>query len=282
MIRRALGSRLRARPVWVALSLLLALGCAREPVAQPAPVPSAEAAPVGAEPIAAPAPTAAAPLGFVETVTAGAGKADRLPLIIAVHGLGDRPENFIRLFEGLPFPARVVAPRGPDAHGRGHSWFPVRIPVERADPRMVAGVRSAAGKLAALSAWLQARRPTVGRPLITGFSQGGISSFAVAIHHPDAIAGAVPIAGALPAALWSGPGPSVPVVALHGEADRVVPFADGAALVDALAGRGVSARMIPFEGVAHSVPSAVRRALYETLAELAPTVGGGAAQAVDR
>ncbi len=268
---------------WLGLVVLLLAGCTREPAAAPptaAPQIEAPAAPEveapaaspsrPAEPIQAPEIPAEAPLGFVEITTGGAGKADRLPLIIAVHGLGDRPENFVRLFEGLPLPARVVAPRGPTAHGQGRSWFPVRLPVRRDDPRMAAGVRSAAASLAALAAWLQARRPTVGKPVITGFSQGGISSFAVAVHHPDAISGAVPVAGALPADLWRGPGPSVPVVALHGKADRVVPFADGAALVEALAARGADARMIAFDDVPHRVPPAVRRAVFEALAELAP------------
>ncbi len=248
---------------------LVVCGCSDRPPPQ-APPAAAEAARVEAP--AADAPPAAAPLEFVERVTAGAESAKALPLIIAVHGLGDQPENFVRLFEGLPFPARVVAPRGPIAHGRGRSWFPIRIPVRADDPEMEAGLRASAAKLADLARWLTRRRPTVGRPVITGFSQGGMLSFAVAIAHPDVIAGAVPVAGALPTALWRGPGPTSPVVALHGSDDRVVPYAGAERLVEALVEEGAAARLETFPGVAHRVPPAVRRALYGALAELAPAV----------
>jgi hypothetical protein len=63
-------------------------------------------------------------LGFVTRVTAGADAHARLPMIVAVHGLGDRPEDFATLFDALPFAARVVALRGVTPYGDGFTWFP--------------------------------------------------------------------------------------------------------------------------------------------------------------
>lgn len=216
------------------------------------------------------------PLEYIETVTAGADPKSDLPLIMLVHGLGDRPDNFVHVFDAFPVPARVVAVRGPTPYGRGYSWFPVQIPVRADDPAMVDGIRASADKLAALAQWLTRRRPIVGRPVITGFSQGGILSFAVALHHPETIAAAVPVAGALPPALWSaapmppGTGRLPPIRALHGESDRVVPFMAAKGLVLGLATSGRDATMQSFAGVGHRIPPVVRAAVFRTITEVLP------------
>ncbi len=221
---------------------------------------------------AAPTPPSAdapAPLEYVERVTAGGRPEDTLPLVIAVHGLGDRPERFVRLLEELPFAARVVAPRGPTPRGRGHAWFPVaKLPPVPDDPAREAGIRESAAKLAELARWLAAHRPTRGKPVITGFSQGGILSFAVAAHHPDAVAAALPVAGALPASLRPARAPSVPVRAFHGEADDVIPFAAGDETVKALRAAGADVTLRAYPGVRHAIPPAMRADLYAALAEL--------------
>ena len=41
-------------------------------------------------------------------------------------------------------------------------------------------------------------RPTEGRALVAGFSQGGMLTFGLALHHPDLFDGAYPIAGWFP------------------------------------------------------------------------------------
>lgn len=217
-----------------------------------------------------------APLEYIEIVTAGADPREDLPLILVVHGLGDRPEHFIRVFEDFPVPARVVAARGPLPRGRGQSWFPIRFPVQPDDPAMIEGIRDSSAKLAALARWLTRRRPIVGRPIITGFSQGGILSFAVALHHPDAVSAAVPVAGALPPALWSpapmppGTGHLPPIRALHGEADRVVPYLAAQGLVLGLRAGGRDATMQSFPGVAHRIPPELRRAVFAAIQKAMP------------
>src|SRR5262245_29161383 len=51
---------------------------------------------------AAPAKT----VEFVELTTGGANPSETLPMIIAIHGLGDRPEAFSELFSGFDVKAR--------------------------------------------------------------------------------------------------------------------------------------------------------------------------------
>ncbi len=55
-------------------------------------------------------------------------------------------------------------------------------------------VTQEADRIAAAVAALVAARPTVGKPLVTGFSQGGIMTFALAVTHPEALAAPSPSA----------------------------------------------------------------------------------------
>ncbi len=209
-------------------------------------------------------------LEFIEIVTAGGDPKGKLPLIVAMHGMGDRPENFIGWLQGLPFPARVVAPRAPLTRGRGFSWFPVTIPYDPDAPQRVDQMRRSTDQLAALVAHLQKIRPTVGKPVITGFSQGGFLSYAVASWHPELIAGAVPISGGLPKALLptSRIKQPVPVFALHGDADPVVPIKSAKLAVSAMRKAGVEVQLQTFKGVRHTISRAMRQAAFERLATL--------------
>lgn len=211
----------------------------------------------------------AQPLEYLVQVTGGAAPTDRLPMVVAIHGLGDRPEAFTGMFRGYPGKLRIIVPRAPTPygkHGLGGSWFRIERPPSTA---MLADMRASAAKLARLITSAQARYPTRGKPIVTGFSQGGMLSFAMAVLYPELIRGAVPIAGLLPKALWPKSGPVAPVRALHGTADNRVPYSAAEALTLHLVDMKVDARLTPFQGVRHRVPTAVRAAAFKAIAEFA-------------
>jgi phospholipase/carboxylesterase len=222
---------------------------------------SAPSAPATSAPASAPVA-----LRFVERVTGGAAADARLPLVVAVHGLGDRPEHFVRAFEGWPVPARVLVPAAPIPWGEGGAWFTTRIAAGDVDA-LSAGIRAATDRVIAFAADQARRRPSVGRPVITGFSQGGMIAFAAAALHPEAIAAAVPVGGWLPPPLVQAARADAlaPILALHGRADRVVPFGPTEAAVTALRARGARVRLDAFDGVGHSIPPVVHRAWWSAL-----------------
>lgn len=251
----------------LALALAL-LGCER-PRAAP---PRAPAPPATAVPSPAPAPTATATpedagVGYVEITTGGAPADARLPMIVAVHGLGDRPENFLPLFAGLDARARVVAVRGLDPWGEGFAWFPLGA-ADRAEGNFRRATEALAGAVAVLAR----SRPTCGLPVVTGFSQGGMLSFALAARVPVVVRAAVPVAGRLPRAFWPEPRPVgglLPeVFALHGEADPRMSIADGRATVGRLAEVGFPATLRTYPGVGHTISPAMQRDLYDALRRL--------------
>ena len=209
-------------------------------------------------------PGSTQPLTFLEFTT-GQEKAAKLPVIIAIHGLGDRPENFARLYRNAPIAARWIIPRAPSAYGRGYSWFPVAIPLRRDDPGLITGVETAAKKVAALIHWLKQGRNFHGKPIVTGFSQGGMISFMLAARHGDLIEGAVPIAGALPTQITPQGQPKLQVVALHGIDDKVIDYFSALKTVKTFRNAGIPISMHPFPGVGHHISLEMRQLMFQAL-----------------
>lgn len=260
-------------PLLRALILLVAL-VACDSRSTPAVVATSTTTSASAETASATPPTPppppegeAAGIHFRVHHTAGADPDATLPLIVAIHGLGDRPERFA-LLDGFPAPARVIYPRGLAPHHGGYSWFAIepRRATESGE-ETVRGVAEAADALAAMIAELTKRFPTRGKPIVTGFSQGGMLSFALAVRHPSALAAAVPLAGYLPEALVPATAPpgTPPIVALHGEDDPLIAIGAAQGTVATLRERGFSAELVAYPEVPHSVSAAMLRELYRRL-----------------
>lgn len=232
-----------------------------------APVGShSESAPAAVTAPARPVPAAQSGLPYAAR-TLGAKKDDPLPWVVALHGLGDNPESFLGLLEGAPLRAHLYAPRALHRYGAGYDWFRVRVD---GDPdELAAAMHTAVGEL---TAWLDARQRdprNVGKPIVTGFSQGGMLSFALAVEHPDRFLAVIPISGTLPRPLWPATAPKkkVPIFALHGTEDRVIALGPTEALVSHLGKVGHEASLDRFPGVAHRIPGEVRQRLYELLVQ---------------
>lgn len=236
---------------------------------QPAPAPSSPAHEAKEVPTAsAPAPTPpavpAASLKYAEIATGGARVDEPAPLVIALHGLGDRPENFLAVFNGFEARAHVVAPHSNTAHGPGFSWFGGGGELtDRAAP-VIASMASAVAKFASEMAEAQ---PTLGKPIVMGFSQGGALAFEIGVHHPEAVAATFPVGGWLTPALWPTAEPNIPVplTLFHGTADTVVPFGKTKAAVDALHKLGFPIELHEYEGVGHGISGPESRDLLAAI-----------------
>lgn len=240
---------------WTVLALIL-LACSGDgpPPRSRAPEPRAP------EPPAAPEGAA---LEHLEIVTGGAAADARLPMIVAIHGLGDSPEGFVGLLEDFARPARIIVPRAPEPYYGGFGWFPL--------DSTAAQIRRRADQLAASIRRWTSERPTIGLPVITGFSQGGMLSFSVAVLHPETVRASIPIAGRLPEELV----PSAPragityprVHAMHGTDDDLIPVTAGRAAIRVLQSRGFPADDLEeYPAVPHTITPGMQRALHAHLA----------------
>lgn len=269
-------SRLRRCHAWSALALaslasLVSLAACERRAAPPgggAAVTEQQAPP------AAPAASATAPAAaveYLEEVTGGADRNEALPLVIAIHGLGDRPESFAGLLSGADFKVRLVVPRGLAPYGGGYSWFPLQQALASDDVGQ--GILRAAAALAATIERVATERPTRGMAIVTGFSQGGALTFALALHHPRVVGAAFPMGGWVPPAVLAGAGAAAPaLVALHGEDDRRVPIGPTRDAIAALDARGVKARLASYPGVGHTVSGEMRRDLLQLIRDAAAEV----------
>lgn len=239
------------------LTVFIALGCG-EPSKQKTP---SRVADTRQSPQAAvPTQSAEELLEYKELLTNSARADERLPLIIAIHGLGGSPDSFRNAIVNLPVAARVILPQAPISWHLGFAWFTVRL--SSGDMKGLAqGIAKAASRVARLVEHLEKKLPTRGRPILTGFSQGGMISFAVAVKHPQTIGYAIPISGTLPELLWpqSGAPPNAPIIhALHGKNDRIVPFTLTSRLVTHLEKMNYNATLESYPDTEHTISQEMR------------------------
>lgn len=211
----------------------------------------------------------AAPLEGLERYTAGARPEQQLPLVVVLHGYGATPDDIVGLVTGLPVPARLWAPRAPTAAGHGWSWFPPSRAPRFGD--VVADIAAARDLVAASIADEMRSHPTCGQPVVVGFSQGAVLSWALAALPKPIVGLALPVSGALPEALRPAkrPAPAPRVRAFHGDADPRVALEDDRSTAIIFERAGFDASLKSYSGVGHTIVTSeaddIRSAITEAL-----------------
>ncbi len=224
----------------------------------------------GAASVAAPL-VAAGPSAYVEE-SVGPAPGPRGPVVVvAIHGLGDSPEHFLGWLRGMPVSARVISMRGSERYGPGFAWWrpsaDERQTAEAIDRAAVTVRERAAPALAA---------PRCGRPIVLGFSQGAMVSFALAARGTLDAALVIPIGGRLPLenrGVTRSAGQRPLVRAMHGAVDARMPLSAAQSTVSALERQGMDATVRGFPGVGHEITDALRRAVFDEIARAARAMG---------
>lgn len=207
-------------------------------------------------------------LRFVVQTTGGAPADARLPLVVALHGVGDTPESFAQLIVPTGLRVRLAAPAGPRVQGHGFGWFPLRSLLT--DARWGEHIAEAAALVAPEIARLAQVYPTCGRPLVTGFAQGAMVAFALAAQPNPVVGGAFPLAGELPPSLWPHArtgATGLPVVEVfQGLDDRRVRADKARATWEAFHAAGYPGEFHGYAGVLHTVSPDENLALRDALA----------------
>ncbi len=182
--------------------------------------------------------TLGAPLPALLYTPPSASEDAPLPLILFLHGSGERGRDLNRLrLHGLPreleggrdLPAYVVAPQCPE-----DVWWD-----------------AITGDLSALLDAVEARvRVDPDRVLVTGLSMGGYGTWALALREPRRFAALAPICG--------GGDPTraaeiahIPEWVFHGALDDVVPARNSEEMVAALRAAGGDVRFTLYPDLAH-------------------------------
>lgn len=215
----------------------------------------------------------AAGLRTLEVVRGGAQPDAPLPLVVVLHGLGDRAHA--EWLAGLRVPARLVMPQAPTPYHGGFAWFEYRAR-DSAPDDLARGIAQAAERVARAIETLRRERPTQGKPIVTGFSQGGMLSYALALAHPELLSAALPVSGLLPAPLWPRERRAgvhyPPIRALHGDADTLVPIEAARSLTEHLRALGFDAELGEHGGVGHTITAEME---VELVANVLAAIAGG-------
>lgn len=168
----------------------------------------------------------------------GADPARRWPLILFLHGAGERGSDLSlvkrhgppRLVEERPtdFPFIIVSPQCPE----GEIW----------DPDVLLGL---------LDEVCASHAVDGERIYLTGLSMGGFGAFDLALTAPQRFAAVAPICGAGNPLRVRPEHARLPFWVFHGDQDEKVPPAMSAQMVDALRAVGAPVQFTLYPGVAH-------------------------------
>lgn len=187
------------------------------------------------------------------------------PIVVAVHGMGDKPDAWIDSWSTFPARTRIVLPRGHAKYGEGYSWFELKE--GSTDAELGAAVAESEAKLWKGIAKLAGDHKVI----VTGFSQGGILSFAMAARHPDRVAYAFPVSGSCPGPLLpQNKAKAAPLLAFHGTADNVLAYKWGQGAVNAFKEQGNQADLKTYVGVDHQISAQMREDLWIEIQKALP------------
>lgn len=194
-------------------------------------------------------------LRVLETIVGGEAPLEAaLPVVVQLHGRGDRVRLPGQDFGGLHQPVRLLLPEAPSPFGDGFTWSPVSI-TENRPHELAEALRTHADTLDRVLAWVTASRRVIGRPVVSGFSQGGMLSYTLAVRHPRRIGSAIPVAGWLPPELLPrrlGSRRELPPVdAVHGVDDPIVRIGPTRRTVRRLRQLGFAVTFEELSGVRH-------------------------------
>lgn len=183
-------------------------------------------------------------------------KKDKLPVVIFLHGMGERGSDLDRVLvhgppklisKGKHFPFIMIAPQCPNdgrkgARGAKSFWWHPEGPIDKVK-NIVDFEKKQLGRIDA------------DRVYITGLSMGGFGTYQIVTHHPGYFAAAAPICGhgnrvkdkkAMQKAFAK-----LPVWAFHGDRDNVVRLADQQKTIKLLEDGGATIKFTIYKGVGH-------------------------------
>lgn len=206
-----------------------------------------------------------------------AGKGGSVPLLVALHGKGDRAETFEKeVLDALPAGWALLVPSGPiprdrsAKHPLGDAWYLY----DGDTPAFRESLLRAERHLLDLLAHIRSAGPTPGtrapafdRVAVLGFSQGAYLAGTLAVRHPESFRAAVLVAGRLKHEMLAEHFPAAKglrLLGLHGRDDPAVLPGPSRASMEAARSAGLDTEFREFDG-GHAFAPGMRTAAREWL-----------------
>lgn len=181
-----------------------------------------------------------ASFGYVVEYSGNASRSEQLPMLVALHGNGGTTGNFYDYaLDQLQAPARIILLKAPIPYGHGGAW-----------PIDAAGLVQYGDAVNEAVVSLSRKYPTLGKPVLLGYSGGGVMAYYQAATHGDAYSYVFPVSGELSDDMLVGRSikPGAAVHAFHGKQDEVVALEGGVHAVELLKARRINAELTQFDG----------------------------------
>ena len=208
------------------------------------------------------------------------GRGKPVPLLVALHGKGDRAEVFEKeALEALPGGWALLVPSGPiprdrsGKHPLGDAWYLY----DGDTPAFRESLSQAESHVLRLLAHLRSAGPTPGsrapdfdRAALLGFSQGAYLAGTLGVRHPRAFRAAVLVAGRLKHEMLAENFPAardLRLLGLHGRDDPAVLPGPSRASMEAARAAGLHAEFRAMDG-GHAFTPGMRAAAREWLGGL--------------
>ncbi len=205
---------------------------------------------------------------YLERMRGGAAPGDRVPMVVLFHALGASPEGYASGLSSIGR-ARLILPEGGIVGGGGHMWFPEGIKgtlSDGFDPTEQAAWQGAGDRIANFIRAVSSCRPTLGRPIVTGSSQGGEMTLLQASSHAGLVSGAVALNADLPQAFWNRR--MAPTAMLNGTGDTTVPYDWAKAYADEMVRKGAPLTFRSYPSQGHDLTNAQTHDWRQTVAAM--------------
>ncbi|MEM7447337.1 MAG: hypothetical protein AAF355_03760 [Myxococcota bacterium] len=179
-----------------------------------------------------------------------------LPLVVQIHGRGGQAMTPKGDFLSVQYPYRLLIPQALTPHAHGWTWLPHSVTSGRYR-ELAHALAQESERLARVIEAFLAMRPTLGRPIVTGFSQGAMLTLSLALNHARLVHTALPIASWLPLSMvpleFRESAYRPQIRAMHGTHDRITRVGAMIVLVERLRELGIEVDLRLFEGVGHEM-----------------------------
>lgn len=155
---------------------------------------------------------------YIETRRGSESPNARMPMVIVFHSRGGTAHG-AAAFPSIS-PVRIIRPQG--VTDSGNTWFSKSSHSTEVANSMASEMMSKARQLSKFIDVLRRCRPTIGRPIVTGSSEGGHVAYLLASTIPHKIGGAVGVLGYIPERFWTAK--MAPTVGLHNSGDTTIPY----------------------------------------------------------
>jgi predicted esterase len=192
------------------------------------------------------------------------------PIVLVLHYMSGTADSLRVLLEGYSQPIRAVFLQGKYPCGEGYSWYPqdtafYNLPEAEQAPDILQVAEEVAGFLR------EYRKLYPGaKTAVTGMSQGGDLSLALAVYYPDLIDLAVPLAGrVIRPETFAQPADILPKVTLmNGTVDEIVTIESAREALRWLRDHGFDAELREYENVGHGISRQMVSDLHQCLESL--------------